>query len=102
MYGLGNIIQNSIQHANSIVKVDIYWNDAQFKIIINDDGNGFAKEILDQIGNPYISRNNNGMGLGIFIAKNLIENIEGTIYCKNEKDGGGSVEVIIIRDTSNL
>jgi len=102
MYGLGNIIQNAIQHANSIVKVDIYWNDAQFKIIINDDGNGFAKEILDQIGNPYISRNNNGMGLGIFIAKNLIENIEGTIYCKNEKDGGGSVEVIIIRDTSNL
>jgi len=102
MYGLGNIIQNAIQHANSIVKVDIYWNDAQFKIIINDDGNGFAKEILDQIGNPYISRNNNGMGLGIFIAKNLIENVEGTIYCKNEKDGGGSVEVIIIRDTSNL
>jgi len=102
MYGLGNIIQNAIQHANSIVKVDIYWDDAQFKVIINDDGNGFAKEILDQIGNPYISNNNNGMGLGIFIAKNLIENIDGTIFFKNEKDGGASIEIIIIRDTSNL
>ena len=27
------------------------------------------------------------MGLGIFIAKNLIENIEGSISCKNQKDG---------------
>ena len=99
MYGLGNIIQNAIQHANSIVKADIYWNEAQFKIIINDDGNGFPKEIFDKIGNPYISKNNNGMGLGIFIAKNLIENIGGSIFCKNEKDDGASVEVIIIRDT---
>ena len=99
MYGLGNIIQNAIQHANSIVKVDIYWNAAQFKIIINDDGNGFPKEIFDKIGNPYISKNNNGMGLGIFIAKNLIENIGGSIFCKNEKDDGASVEIIIIRDT---
>ena len=39
------------------------------------------------------------MGLGIFIAKNLIENIGGSIFCKNEKDDGASVEVIIIRDT---
>ena len=72
----------------------------QFKIIINDDGKGFAKEILDQIGNPYISKNNYGMGLGIFIAKNLIENIEGSIFCKNQKDGGASVEIIIIRGTA--
>ena len=71
MYGLGNIIQNAIHHANSIVKVAIYWNEAIFKIIINDDGKGFTKEILDQIGNPYISKNNYGMGLGIFIAKNF-------------------------------
>jgi len=99
MYGLGNIVQNAIQHANSIVQVNIYWNDEQFKIVINDDGSGFAKETLDQIGNPYISKNNNGMGLGIFIAKNLIENIEGSISFKNEKDGGASVEIIIIHDT---
>ena len=74
----------------------------QFKIIVNDDGNGFAKETLDQIGNPYISKHNNGMGLGIFIAKNLIENIKGSIFCKNQKEGGGSVEIIILRDNSNL
>ncbi|MDC0057244.1 ActS/PrrB/RegB family redox-sensitive histidine kinase [Alphaproteobacteria bacterium] len=102
MYCIGNIIQNAIQHANSIVKVNIYWDNVQFKIIVNDDGNGFAKETLDQIGNPYISKHNNGMGLGIFIAKNLIENIKGSIFCKNQKEGGGSVEIIIFRDNSNL
>ena len=98
MYGLGNIIQNAIKHANSIVKVDIYWDNTQFKIIVNDDGKGFTKEIFDKIGNPYITQNNNGMGLGIFIAKNLIENIGGSIFGKNEKDDGASVEIIIIRD----
>jgi len=102
MYGLGNIIQNAIQYASSIVRVSIYWNETQFKITINDDGNGFDKEMLDQIGNPYISKNNKGMGLGIFIAKNLIENIDGSIFFKNEKDGGASVEIIISRDTFNL
>jgi len=100
MYGLGNIIQNATQHANSAVKVNIYWDKAEFKITINDDGKGFSKEILDQVGNPYISKNNKGMGLGIFIAKNLLENIDGSIFCKNQKDGGASVEIIIIRVSS--
>ena len=46
-------------------------------IKISDDGNGFSKDVLDKLGEPYISKNNKGMGLGIFIAKNLIENMKG-------------------------
>ena len=45
------------------------------------------------------SKQKNGMGLGIFIATNLIENIGGSIFCKNLKDFGASVEIKIKRDS---
>lgn len=99
-YTLGNIIQNAIQHAKFLVYVDILWNDFEFKIIIKDDGDGFNFDTLEQIGKPYISKKETGMGLGIFIAKNLIENIAGKITFKNHKNGGGMVEIIIKRVSS--
>ena len=49
-------------------------------IIVTDDGEGFSRDIIDKLGEPYINKNNKGMGLGIFIAKNLIENVKGKIF----------------------
>ena len=97
VYGIGNIIQNAIQHAKKIINVEIVWNKKNFIIVITDDGLGFKNEIIDKIGNPYISKNKNGMGLGIFIAKNLIENIGGSISFQNSKELGARVEIKIIR-----
>ena len=97
VFGISNIIQNAIQHTNSKVVIEIFWNQKEFIIIIIDDGPGFKNEIFDQIGKPYISKKKVGMGLGIFIAKNLIENIGGTISFKNKKDFGASVEIKIKR-----
>lgn len=99
VYCIGNIIQNAIQHANLNVIANISWTDSEFIININDDGSGFKNEILDQIGKPYISKKKKGMGLGIFIAKNLIENIGGSIKFKNIVNGGASVEIKIKHDT---
>ena len=94
-YGIGNIIQNAIQHSKLKMIVNLSWNSNNIFIEIIDDGKGFRNEVLDQIGKPYISKNKNGMGLGIFIAKNLIENIGGSIYFENSKKYGGSVEIKI-------
>ena len=43
--------------------------------------------MLDKLGEPYISKNKTGMGLGIFIAKNLIENMKGSIVFNNSNNG---------------
>ncbi len=85
MYAFGNIIQNAITYSNEIVTVDLNYLNDEVLIKIMDDGMGFPKDILDKLGEPYISKNNQGMGLGIFIAKNLIENMGGNIrfYNKN-------------------
>jgi two-component system sensor histidine kinase RegB len=91
MYGIGNIIQNAIQHSNKEIRVNISWSNLYINIEIIDDGSGFEKEVLDKIGNPYILSNKKyGMGLGIFIAKNLIENIGGKIYFGNNIKTNGS------------
>ena len=95
IYGIGNIIQNAIQHAKKIIEVNISWQNENMKVEIIDDGEGFSKEILDKIGSPYISNDKKkGMGLGIFIAKNLIENINGKILFRNNMiTNGSTVEI---------
>ena len=79
-YAFNNIIQNAIQHAKTKVLVKITKNLRNLSIKITDDGTGFSRDILDKLGEPYINKNNKGMGLGIFIAKNLIENVKGKIF----------------------
>tara|TARA_B100000886_G_scaffold288010_1_gene212823 strand:+ start:2597 stop:3826 length:1230 start_codon:yes stop_codon:yes gene_type:complete len=94
MYALGNIIQNAIFHSKKFVTVELNYHKKNVEILIKDDGIGFSKDIVDRLGEPYISKNNNGMGLGIFISKNLIENMGGKIKFYNSKENSGIVEII--------
>ena len=92
-YAFNNIIQNAIQHAKTKVLVKITKNLRNLSIKITDDGIGFSRDILDKLGEPYINKNNKGMGLGIFIAKNLIENVKGKIFFYNSMSGKAVVEI---------
>ncbi len=94
MYALGNIIQNAIFYSNNLVIAKLYYLKTNVKIIISDDGNGFSKDIVDKLGEPYISKNNQGMGLGIFISKNLIENMGGSLSFYNSKHDNAVVEIV--------
>tara|TARA_B100000575_G_scaffold1271_1_gene946 strand:- start:2557 stop:3786 length:1230 start_codon:yes stop_codon:yes gene_type:complete len=93
MYALGNLIQNANFYSKSFTTVDVNYLKTIVKINILDDGSGFSKDILDKLGEPYVSKNNQGMGLGIFIAKNLIENMGGKIRFYNSKDNNALVEI---------
>ncbi len=102
MYALGNIIQNAITHSRDVVNVKLDYNKKNLKIIITDDGIGFSKDIIDRLGEPYISKNNQGMGLGIFIAKNLIENMGGNLSFYNSKDDNANVEITFDNSILNI
>ena len=90
-YALGNIIQNSIIYSKSQINIFLKVHESIFSIKIEDDGNGFSRDVLDKLGEPYISKSNKGMGLGIFIAKNLIENMKGNIIFYNEVNKNNAV-----------
>ena len=93
MYAIGNILQNAIFYSKSKINVEINYFKNYVNIKISDDGKGFPKDIIDKLGEPYISKNNQGMGLGIFIAKNLIENMGGKIEFYNSNANNAIVEI---------
>ena len=102
MYALGNIIQNAIFHCKQTVTFELDYNKTQLKIFITDDVLGFAKDIIDKLGEPYVSKNSQGMGLGIFIAKNLIENMGGNINLYNSKYENAVVEITFDNSILNI
>ena len=102
MYALGNIIQNAIFHSKNEVTTELNYYKKNLQIDISDDGYGFTKDIIDKLGEPYISKNNQGMGLGIFIAKNLIENMGGNIRYYNSKDNNAVVEITFDNSILNI
>ena len=102
MYALGNLIQNAITYSRDVVTVKLDYNNKHLKIIITDDGIGFSKDIIDRLGEPYVSKNNQGMGLGIFIAKNLIENMGGNLSFHNSKYDNANVEITFDNSILNI
>ncbi|SUZ31366.1 Sensor histidine kinase RegB [Roseibaca ekhonensis] len=84
IHGLRNLIQNAVDFAASEVWVDASWTAQTLRIRIIDDGPGFSAQVLGSIGEPFIGRGRDpnrpkrrpgyaGMGLGMFIAKTLLE-----------------------------
>ena len=84
IHGLRNLIQNAVDFSSSTVWIDAHWSDAKISVRIIDDGAGFPPQIIGRIGDPYVSvrapaegkmerPEYQGMGLGLFIAKTLLE-----------------------------
>src|SRR5688572_25220240 len=81
LYGLGNLIENAVHFAKETVRVHAAWDKVNVTVIIADDGPGFPPELLTRLGEPYLTTRGreagqargDGLGLGIFIAKTLLE-----------------------------
>lgn len=88
LYGLGNILENAVDFARETVEVDAWWDARHVEIVIADDGPGIAPDILRKIGEPYLSRRpadsgSGGLGLGIFIARTLLERSGAKVSFRN-------------------
>lgn len=91
-YGLGNLLENAVDFAKTRVDVSATWDETTLSISIRDDGPGFSVEILGKIGDPYVSvrggkspqrGTGGGLGLGIFIAKTLLERTGAKLHLEN-------------------
>ncbi|MBC7141262.1 MAG: ActS/PrrB/RegB family redox-sensitive histidine kinase [Rhodobacteraceae bacterium] len=96
IHGLRNLIQNAVDFARSGVWVDAEWSDKALTIRIADDGEGFPPHLLGRIGDPFLPRRRDddaakrpeydGMGLGLFIAKTLLERTGAELRFTNGSD----------------
>jgi two-component system, sensor histidine kinase RegB len=94
LYGLGNLIDNAVDFAKTEVAIRAEWTASQVTITIMDDGPGFSPDVIDQLGEPYITtrpagqsptQEHDGLGLGIFIAKTLLERSGAKLQLANRK-----------------
>lgn len=95
IYGLGNILENAVDFAESRVEVDARWSASQVSITVRDDGPGFHENVFDRLGDPFVTTRpgygedlneggqHGGMGLGFFIAKTLLERSGATVSLAN-------------------
>jgi len=93
LYGLGNLLENAVDFAQERVEVTADWSSEDVAVTISDDGPGFAPEIMDRIGEPYVRSSKRrrmnaagettGLGLGFFIAKTLLERSGATLDFEN-------------------
>lgn len=93
IYGLGNLVENAVDFAKASVTIGWSWNDEVVDFLIVDDGPGFPTEIIARIGEPYVStrqgvERGGGLGLGLFIAKTLLERSGATLSFRNSSVSG--------------
>ncbi|MEM0923634.1 MAG: ActS/PrrB/RegB family redox-sensitive histidine kinase [Pseudomonadota bacterium] len=96
IHGLRNLIQNAVDFADATVWIDIDLSERSLRIAIGDDGKGFSADILPRLGEPYVSSRSRGgpsdpesyegMGLGLFIARTLLERTGAKMTFANGSD----------------
>jgi two-component system, sensor histidine kinase RegB len=108
-YGLGNLIENAADFARSRSISRPAGAPADVAVTITDDGPGFSQEVIDRLGEPYVTTRqgygldeatspesqSEGMGLGFFIANRLLERSGATVTLANRPapDHGAQVRV---------
>ena len=113
IHGLRNLIQNAVDFARTEVCVQIGWSETSLTVEISDDGQGFSPQVMNRIGDPFVKqreRNSrqtarpgyDGMGLGLFIAKTLLERSKAILSFSNGGQGLGGAAVFVSCPRSKL
>ena len=98
MQGVGNIVQNAVSFAQREVLIVTRWTTAWSEVEVSDDGPGFSEALLDELGTPFISTRQGEeghMGLGVFIAKTLLERTGATVTFGNRAGTAGGAVVSV-------
>ena len=107
MHGLSAFVENATDFAASVVDLTAYYDAERLVIEVRDDGPGFPAEVLGRLGQPYVTTRSHGegsrsahqgMGLGFFIAKTLLERTGARVEFRNARRGGAVISARWRRD----
>lgn len=97
IHGLRNLTQNAVDFSHSTVWIDARWSADHIRVQISDDGDGYPAHVIGRLGDPFLRRRKSeaerakrpeyeGMGLGLFIAKTLLERTGASLKFFNGTD----------------
>ena len=106
IYGLRNFIGNANKFSKKKIDISLENKKNSTFVKISDDGDGFPKDLIrsEKLGEPYIRTLNSanstkqGLGLGTFIGKTLLEKNFATVKFENSEHTGGAVVTIEWKD----
>ncbi len=103
LYGLGNLVENAVDFAQTEVEITASWDHQGVAVSIVDDGPGFPADMLSRLGEPYVTsrgprraKEGGGLGLGLFIAKTLLERSGARLNMRNASGGTRGAEITIV------
>jgi signal transduction histidine kinase len=97
---IGNLLNNAL-HYGERVELAVRENGGNIEIVVRDHGPGVPEEALAQLGQPYVrlahgrSRNSSGMGLGLSIARGIVQAHGGELRLANAADGGLCATIVL-------
>jgi signal transduction histidine kinase len=106
---LTNIIDNALRHSPRGAPIHLSWaatDSSTVQIAIEDHGPGIDLDLLPHIfepgirGSPAADDPDNGAGLGLTIAKRLLEHQHGTVTARNQPTGGAVITIMLRRAPS--
>ncbi len=108
IHGLRNLVQNAVDFARGNVWIDTRWSESQITVTVADDGRGYPPDMIGRIGDPFVRKRRadadrekrpeyEGMGLGLFIAKTLLERTGAELTFANGSDPFLRTEEIPLR-----
>ena len=94
---ISNIINNAIKFTDQgVISIIGNVNDKELSVQISDTGKGIDGEIVSRLFDKFVSRSEQGTGLGLFISKNIIESHGGTISGFNQENGTGATFIFTL------
>lgn len=99
IHSVRSIVENAVGYARDKVTVSASAKDDTLHVVVDDDGPGFDPQIVRNLGEPYVTTRrpragrDGGLGLGLFIAKSLLERMGASVAFGSAPSGGARTEI---------
>ena len=89
---LGNLLKNATQaipkDRKGFIEIDIQKRNQKIVASIADNGRGINEELSEKLFQPNFTTKSSGMGMGLAISKNIVEDLGGRIWFEKREAGG--------------
>ncbi len=90
-----NLLNNAADSGSDRIAISYSWDEREARITVRDWGQGFAPELLQDIGKPVIRASRSGLGIGLLLSHATVERYGGRIELRNVRRGGAEAILIL-------
>jgi protein-histidine pros-kinase len=94
-----NVISNALDAMpqGGCLNLQVFAEGQDVKVIFSDTGTGIKKEKLDEIFEPFVTtKGEKGLGIGLWISRNIVEKLGGTIHVRSSTEDVGHGTIFTI------